>query len=371
MQSLQNQNLYLPKGVKLQQDISFENGLIKEIKANQDTLKVEAKYLVPGFIDLQIYGAGGKLFSAEPTIENIRIIEDRLLQEGTTSFLICLATNTPEVFNQCISIIKEYRNEARNCLGLHLEGPFINPEKRGAHVKEYIRKASLDEIKQLLDFGDGTIKMMTLAPELQDEKVIQYLLDHHVIVSLGHSSATFEQATKAYNQGIQTTTHLFNAMSPLQHRAPGIPTAVFNHPTAMASIIADGLHVDFEVVNIAAKMMKERLFLITDAVTECNSGPYQHHAVDGKFVMPDGTLSGSAMTMLRSIKNCIEHCGVSLADAINMATYYPAKLIKKENEIGQLAVNAEANFVVLDEEMNIAQVFYKGTEIKLNKAASI
>ena len=268
-------------------------------------------------------------------------------------------------------MIKEYKKEARNCMGLHLEGPFINPEKRGAHVKEYIRKASLDEIKALLDFGDGTIKMMTLAPELQDDDVIQYLLDNDVIVSLGHSSATFDQATKAYNQGIQTTTHLFNAMSALQHRAPGIPTAVFNHPTAMASIITDGLHIDFEVVNVAAKVMKERLFIITDAVTECNSGPYQHHAVDGKFVMPDGTLSGSAMTMLQSIKNCVEHCDISLADAINMATYYPAKLIKKENELGQIAVNATANFVVLDQNMSIEQVFYKGEEIKLNKASSI
>ncbi len=370
MQLLQNQNVYSPKGLISQQNISYEKGFIKEISANSDNSKAASSHLLPGFIDLQIYGAAGKLFSAEPTIDNIRLIEDQLLQQGTTTFLICLATNTPAVFNQCISVIKEYRSEARNCLGLHLEGPFINPEKRGAHVKEYIRKASLDEIKSLLDFGDGTIKMMTLAPELQDDNVIQYLLDHDVVVSLGHSSASFEQATKAYNQGIQTTTHLFNAMSPLQHRAPGIPTAVFNHPKAMASIIADGLHVDFEVVNVAAKVMKERLFLITDAVTECNSGPYQHHAVDGKFVMPDGTLSGSAMTMLKSIKNCVAHCDVSISDAINMATYYPAKLIKKENEIGQISVNAEANLVVLNEEMDIEQVFYKGSEIKLNKAAS-
>lgn len=371
MQLLQNQNIFLPTGLTKTQDISFESGLIKEIKPSPNNFESKSKYVLPGFIDLQIYGAARKLFSADPTIENIRIIEDQLLQEGTTSFLICLATNTPEVFNQCISVIKAYRSEARNCLGLHLEGPFINPEKRGAHVKEYIRKASLDEIKSLLDFGDGTIKMMTLAPELQDDEVIQYLLDHNVVVSLGHSSATFDQATKAYDQGIQTTTHLFNAMSALQHRAPGIPTAVFNHPKAMASIIADGLHVDFEVINVASKIMKERLFLITDAVTECNSGPYQHHAVDGKFVMPDGTLSGSAMTMLQSIKNCVDHCGISLADAINMATYYPAKLMNMENEIGQLSVNAEANFVVVDKELNIEQVFYKGEEIKLNKAASI
>ncbi|GAB1463623.1 N-acetylglucosamine-6-phosphate deacetylase [Pedobacter sp.] len=371
MQSLQNQNIFLPTGLQTQQDISFENGLIKEIKPNVNHSETQNTYLLPGFIDLQIYGAAGKLFSAEPSTESIRIIEDQLLQEGTTSFLICLATNTPKVFNQCISVIKEYRNNARNCLGLHLEGPFINPEKRGAHVKAYIRKASLDEIKALLDFGDGTIKMMTLAPELQDDDVIQYLLDNRVVVSLGHSSATFEQATKAYNQGIQTTTHLFNAMSALQHRAPGIPTAVLNHQTAMASIIADGLHVDFEVVKMAAKVMKERLFIITDAVTECNSGPYQHHAVEGKFVMPDGTLSGSAMTMLQSIKNCVNHCNISLSDAISMATYYPAKLIKKENEIGRLAINAEANFVVLNKQMDIAQVFYKGEQIKRNKGASI
>lgn len=370
MQTFDNYDYFDGKEIKKHQSIEISNNKIAAIKSVNSAENAKG-LVVPGFIDLQIYGAAGKLFSADPTIENIKIIEDQLLKEGTTSFLICLATNTPEVFNQCISVIKAHRKEARNCLGLHLEGPFINPEKRGAHVAAYIRKASLDEIKELLAFGDGTIKMMTLAPELQDEEVIQYLLDNNVIVSLGHSSATFDQATKAYNQGIQTTTHLFNAMSALQHRSPGIPAAIFNHPTAMSSIIADGLHVDFEVIKIAAKVMKERLFLITDAVTECNSGPYQHHAVDGKFVMPDGTLSGSAMTMLQSIKNCVDHCGISLTDAINMATYYPAKLINKANEIGQINVNATANFVLLDEQLDIAQVFYNGEEIKLDKASAI
>ncbi|WP_113638389.1 N-acetylglucosamine-6-phosphate deacetylase [Nubsella zeaxanthinifaciens] len=369
MQLLQNQNVFLPQGLQTSQDITVENGLIKAVEISQSALKSD-HYLLPGFVDLQIYGAAGKLFSAEPSLDNIRIIEDQLLQEGTTSFLICLATNTPEVFNQCIDVIKAYRSSARNCLGLHLEGPFINPEKRGAHVKEYIRKASLDEIKALLNFGDGTIKMMTLAPELQDDEVIQYLLDHDVVVSLGHSSATFEQATEAYHKGIQTTTHLFNAMSPLQHRAPGIPTAVMNHPTAMASIITDGLHVDFEVVKMAAKVMKERLFIITDAVTECNKGPYQHHAVAGKFVMPDGTLSGSAMTMLQSIQNCTQYCDIPLTDAVSMASYYPAKLIQQQHQIGQLKVGNQANMLVLDQKLALQQVFYKGEEIKLNKEAS-
>ena len=263
MQTFDDIDVFTNGQIHKHQHIEIQNGKIQYIAdaINKDS---DTDLLLPGFIDLQIYGAAGKLFSAEPSLESIRIIEDQLLREGTTSFLICLATNTPEVFNECISVIKEYEKDSRNCMGLHLEGPFINPEKRGAHVKEYIRKASLDEIKQLLDFGDGTIKMMTLAPELQDDAVIQYLLDHEVVLSLGHSNANFKQATIAYNQGIQTTTHLFNAMSPIQHRAPGIPTAVFSHPTAMASIIADGLHVDFEVVKIAAKMMKGQGFSLED-----------------------------------------------------------------------------------------------------------
>ena len=366
MQTFDNYSYFDSVNIKSHQNISISDGKISEIKPSEQKAE-NTDLIIPGFIDLQIYGAGGKLFSADPTEESIISIEDDLLEEGTTSFLICLATNTPQVFDECIRVIKNYRKHSRNCLGLHLEGPFINPEKRGAHVKEFIRKASLDEVKKLLAFGDGCIKMMTLAPELQDDDVIQYLLDNNVVVSLGHSSATFEQATKAYHQGIQTTTHLFNAMSALQHRAPGIPTAVFNHPTAMASIIADGHHVDFEVVKLAAKAMKERLFLITDAVTTCNIEPYQHRKLDGKFVMEDGTLSGSALSMLQAVNNCIAYAGVSLVDAFNMATYYPAKLIKKENEIGKLAVNATANMVILTKELELKKVFFEGEEIKPKK----
>ncbi len=359
---LKNTNYFDGKEILKGKNIRVDHGKVTLIEGSD--VETSTNLLVPGFVDLQVYGAAGHLFSANPSLESISSIEDALLKDGTTSFLICLATNTPQVFNQCIEVIKSARKYSKNCMGLHLEGPFINPDKRGAHVKEYIRKATVDEIKKLLEFGDGTIKMMTLAPELQDDNVIDSLLQNGVIVSLGHSSATFKEATDAYNKGIQTTTHLFNAMSPLQHRAPGIPGAVFSHPKAMSSIIADGLHVDFEVVKLAAKVIKERLFLITDAVAECSDGPYQHHAVDGKFVLPNGTLSGSSITMLDSIKNCINYCDVPLADAINMATLYPAKLIGQENVIGQIIPNADANFVVLDDKMEVQNIFFKGDEIK-------
>ncbi|MFD2284799.1 N-acetylglucosamine-6-phosphate deacetylase [Pedobacter petrophilus] len=343
--------------------ISIDHGKIVSI--TETTVNSAIEFVIPGLIDLQIYGAGGRLFSAEPTVESLTIMEDDLLKKGTTGFLACMATNTPEVFNACIAAAKEYRTYARNLLGLHLEGPFLNPKRLGAHIPAYVRKATLDEIKELLDHGDGVIKMMTIAPEIHGDEVIQYLLDHNVVVSLGHSDATFEEATNAYNSGIQTTTHLFNAMTPIHHRAPGIPTAFFNHKNAMASIIADGQHVDFEVVKLAYKIAGDRLFLISDAVTPCTTGPYQHIEKGNRFVMPDGTLSGSSLTMLEAIRNCVNHCDIELPEAIKMATEYPAKLIGIENLTGKIAIDQSANLLILDDDLKLKKVIFKGSNISI------
>jgi N-acetylglucosamine-6-phosphate deacetylase len=357
-----NTSYFQDNDFKKNQNIVIDGTIISDINESSNT---ENGYslVVPGFIDLQIYGAGDRLFSADPTVESLTIMEDDLLKKGTTGFLACMATNSPEVFNECIKAAKAHRSAAKNCLGLHLEGPFLNPKRLGAHLPAFVRKASLDEIKKLIDFGDGVIKMMTIAPELQDEEVIQYLLDNGVVVSLGHSNATFDEATAAYNKGIQTTTHLFNAMSPIHHREPGIPTALFSHDKAMTSIIADGQHVDFEVVKFAQKLLKERLFLITDAVTACSTGPYQHIEKGNKFVMPDGTLSGSSLTMLEAVKNCVLYCDISLNDAIKMGTQYPAKLIGIENLIANIAVGEQANLVVLDDALNLTEVIFKGKTV--------
>ncbi|MCZ4242857.1 N-acetylglucosamine-6-phosphate deacetylase [Pedobacter punctiformis] len=356
---LQNCSFYKNDTLLPHQDILIQGKTISEIKPTAYAENPQ-NLVVPGFIDLQIYGAGGRLFSADPTVESLTIIEDDLLKKGTTGFLACMATNTPQVFNACITAAKAHWATAKNCLGLHLEGPFLNPKRLGAHVPEFVRKATLDEIKQLLEFGDGVIKMMTIAPELQDDDVIQYLLDHGVVVSLGHSNATFDEATAAYNKGIQTTTHLFNAMSPIHHREPGIPTAVFSHNKAMASIIADGQHLDFEVVKFAQKLLKDRLFLITDAVTECSSGPYQHVKKGDKYVMPDGTLSGSSLTMPQAVKNCVTKCNIDLPVALKMGTLYPAKLIGIENLTATIEPGHQADFVVLDDELNLKNVIFKG-----------
>lgn len=350
------------------QSVLIENGKITKVsneRIPEGYTQVDAggDFLSPSFVDLQIYGSGGPLFSAYPTAETLEQMDNDLLRKGITAFLACVATNTMEVVNQSLDAAKAYRSQAKGFLGLHLEGPYLNPKRRGAHIEAYIHKAELDEVKRLMDYADGTVKMMTLAAELQDDAVINYLLDNNVLLSLGHSDANFEQATAAYNKGFKTTTHLFNAMPSIHHRSPNLPVAAFNHPKAMASIIADGNHVDFEMLKMSYKLMKDRLFLITDAVTECNIGPYQHQLSGDKFITPDGTLSGSNITMVQAVQNCVQHCNIPLQDALDMASLYPAKLIGIEDKIGSLSVGKDANLLLLNRELKLTKVFVGGLDI--------
>ena len=349
------------------QNVLIEEGKIKtissaEIPAGYQVIDAKGQYLTPGFIELQIYGSGGNLFSAYPTVETLRQMDADLISKGTTGFMACLATNTMEVFYQAIDAAKAYRHEAKAFLGLHLEGPFLNPKRRGAHIEALICKAELDEVKKLIEYADGTVKIMTLAAELQDDEVIQYLSDQGIILSLGHSDATFEQATAAYNNGFSTTTHLFNAMPSIHHRTPNLPVAAFSHPSAMASIIADGQHVNFEVVKMSYQLMKERLFLITDAVTECHIGPYQHRLKGDKFITEDGTLSGSNITLLDAVKNCVNHCDIPLSSALNMASLHPARVINQEALLGSVTEGKRADLLLLDEQLILQQAFVAGVE---------
>ena len=340
--------------------VAFTDGTIPN---GYEVIDAEQDYLVPGFIELQIYGSGGNLFSAYPTAETLAQMDTDLISKGTTNFLACVATNSSEIVYQAIEAAKAYRSKSKGFMGLHLEGPYLNAKRRGAHLAEFIKKATLNEVKTLLEHADGVIKMMTIAPELQDDEVIQLLLDNNVVLSIGHSDATFEQTTEAYSKGIATTTHLFNAMPSIHHRAPNLPTALFNHPTAMASIIADGSHVDFEIIKMSHKIMQDRLFLITDAVTACNIGPYQHQLQGDKFITPDGTLSGSNINMAQAVQNCVNHCDIQLHEALRMASLYPAKVMGLQNNISKIEVGYTANLIILNELLNVKEIFFQGEKV--------
>jgi N-acetylglucosamine-6-phosphate deacetylase len=329
----------------------------EDIPSHARKTDLKGNWLAPAFIDLQLYGGNGKLFSHELSTASLQATYDYCLSGGCTQFLITLATNSIEVFIKGIEAAKTYQQQGgKGLLGVHLEGPYINPLKKGAHIEQYIKRPTVDEVIQLLAFGEGVFKMMTLAPEQCDAAIIKLLQDNGVIVSAGHSNASYDEATKAFNAGIPAATHLFNAMSPLQHRAPGLVGAIYDHPSVMSSIVADGIHVDFSVLRISKQIMKDRLFLITDAVTPTPGGGYPHVFAGDRYTLPDGTLSGSALTMMKAVKNCVEKARIKLDEALRMASLYPAALAGISNEMGKIERGYKAEMVVFDATLEMINV---------------
>ncbi len=347
-------------GTELLKDtaVIYENGFINGLIPLSDfspDIQVANHYqlLAPAFIDIQIYGASSKLFSVYPSTDTLHKMYEHCRNGGTAFFLPTIATNTPDVLKKGIDAIKEYWNQGgEGVIGLHIEGPWINKIKRGAHLENLIREPSVEEVKSLLDYGRGVIKMITLASEKCSEEVIDLIKNDGVIISAGHSNATYEGSMKAFDKGINVATHLFNAMTALHHREPGFAAAVMMHPTVMASIVPDGLHVDFAMIKLAKKLMGERLFIITDAVTETNDGPYRHTLNNDKYES-GGILSGSALTMAKGVKNCIEKCDIAIEEALRMASLYPAKVLGIDNEFGKIKKGYEAKFVMLNKAFEV------------------
>ena len=325
-----------------------------DIPAGAEIIDLQSKILAPAFIDIQIYGGNGKLFSDQLSVAAIQATYEYCLSGGAAHFFITLATNSMEVFFKGIDAVRQYWQQGgKGMPGLHLEGPYLNPVKKGAHIEKYIKKPAMEEVKRLIAYGKDVIKIMTIAPEQCDDEMVQLLLDSGIVVSAGHSNATYKEGMAAFDKGITAATHLFNAMSPLQHRAPGLVGAIYNHPTAMSSIVPDGIHVDFAAVRISKKIMQERLFIITDAVTATAGGDYPHVFKGDRYTMPDGTLSGSALTMMKGVKNLVTEVGIELEEALRMASLYPAKVVGMDKQYGRIEKGYAADFVVFDEKFNV------------------
>ena len=321
-------------------------------------------YLAPGFIDLQIYGSGGKLFAGKPELAALKRMEDDLLNQGTTGFFATIGTNTNQIVEAGIAAAKEYRETARgNFWGVHLEGPYLNAAKKGAHPANLIKKATLAEIKGWVEQADGVITMITIAPELQDQEVIDYLHTQGIIISSGHSNATYEQGKGFLNKPIPAVTHLFNAMPQMHHREPGYIPAIFEEKP-YTSIVADGNHVDWPMIRLAKRELGDKLFLITDAVTAATEGTYQHRLEGDKYVMPDGTLSGSSLTMLKAVQNCVEKVGIDLAEAVNMASLYPAQLAGKKTK-GKIEAGLDADMIIFNEHYHTLGTVLQGNNLTI------
>lgn len=303
--------------------------------------------LAPAFIDLQIYGAFEKLIAVYPNTASLSLLNTYCNKGGAVFCMPTVATNKLSVFYTCMDAVRQYWQQGGTGIaGLHAEGPWISKEKRGAHIESLVYQPTIKEVKEFLEYGKDVLKIITLAPETCNKDMVKLIHDYGVKVFAGHSNADYETAMQAFDDGIDAVTHLYNAMSPLQHRNPGLVGAAFNHKKVMASIIADGYHVDYAAISIAHKIMGNRLFAITDAVTGTTEGYYKH-TLEGDRYTADNILSGSALTMYKAFKNLVTHAGIDVADALRMCSLYPAQVMQMDDEFGKIAKGYSSNMVLI------------------------
>jgi N-acetylglucosamine-6-phosphate deacetylase len=351
--------------------VVVDNGVIHSIvpemilDSSFERIDLGGNILAPAFMDIQVYGGNGKLFSEFPSVEAVKSTYASCLEGGATHILPTISTNTLELMLEGIEAVKEYWKEggSKGVMGVHLEGPWLSVSKKGAHREDCIRKPTRQEVEKLLEVGKDVIKLITLAPEECDEEIIDMLKGNGIAISAGHSNASYEQGMNGYRK-IGLATHLFNAMSPFQHRAPGMVGAIYDSPTVSASVVADGHHVDFSVIRISKHLMGARLFLITDAVTESFQGHYQHRLQGDKYVLPNGTLSGSSLTMMKAVRNCVEKVGISLEESLRMGSLYPAKAIGMDSNLGRIENGYTADLVEIGPQLEVKEIYVAGAPIR-------
>lgn len=333
--------------------------------------------LAPGLIDLQLNGCGGVQFNDDPaavTEETLRIMQKTNERFGCTSFLPTLITSNDSLMKQAVKTMRQYLqqpNQQHQALGLHLEGPYLSYAKKGTHDANLIRHADQEMIEFLCDNAD-VIKMITLAPEEVDSATISRLTQSGIIVSAGHSNSTYQQAKEGFAAGITCATHLFNAMPYVTGREPGLVGAIFDTPEVYSGIIVDGHHVAWSNVRLAKQMKKEKLVLVTDATAPAGTEMETFHFAgktiyhrDGACLDENGTLSGSAATLIKCVENSVEKVGIALDEAIKMATLYAARAINVDNKLGSIAVGKIANLMAFNNQYQVIKTFTAGKEIKI------
>lgn len=338
-----------------------------DIPQNIKVIDLKGANVSPGFIDLQLNGCGGVMFNDAINSETLDIMHQANLKSGCTSYLPTLITSSDQDMIQAIKATREYHAKYQNqSLGLHLEGPYLNKEKKGIHNVDYIRPSDDKMIDLICDNAD-VISKVTLAPERNSAEHIQRLTQAGIVVSIGHSNATYAQARKGFESGITFATHLFNAMAPMEGREPGVVGAIYDTPQVYAGIIADGFHVDYANIRIAQKIKGEKLVLVTDATAPAGANIDSFIFVgkkvyyrNGKCVDENGTLGGSALTMIEAVQNTVEYVGIALDEALRMASLYPARAIGVDDRLGLIKQGMVANLAIFDRDFNVQATVVNG-----------
>jgi N-acetylglucosamine-6-phosphate deacetylase len=354
-----------------------ETGLVSSMTADYGDAEVidlpENSTVVPGFIDVHIHGAGGA-DTMDATIDALNTMASVLPQEGTTSFLATTITQEKDEIIKALKNAEDYISNHNapgkaEVIGVHLEGPFINESRKGAQPADHIIAPDIELFAKMQEAAGGHIRLVTLAPEKENGyEFIKYLSENDVIASIGHSDATYGQMAVAVKAGATHVTHLFNGMRGIHHRDPGVAGAALLFDELKIEIIADGIHVVPEMIDLSMRAKgTDGVILITDSMrAKClKNGTYdlggqEVSVANGKALLADGTLAGSILKMKDSLKNMMEFSHISLEEAVKLASENPAKQLKMFNRKGSIAEGKDADLVILDENYDVSMAYCRG-----------
>ena len=325
--------------------------------------------LIPGLIDTQVNGGGGALFNDAPTVETLRTMGAAHRKFGTTGFYPTLISDDLSVVTAAIAAVKSaVEQKVPGVLGVHLEGPFLNPERKGVHDASKFKIIDEAAFELLTSLNEGKT-LITIAPELTTPKMISRFVKAGVVVAAGHSAANYEQTKTALAAGLSSFTHLFNAMTPLTSREPGMVGAALENTNSWCGIIVDGFHVHPSTLKIAHQAKtKGQMILVTDAMPSVGAVDKNFmlngeliRCEDGKLSTASGTLAGSDLDMLAAVKNTVELVGIELDEAIRMASTYPAVMMG-EMQLGAIKVGYTASMILIDENFKLIRSWINGSE---------
>ncbi|MBS7702157.1 N-acetylglucosamine 6-phosphate deacetylase [Chelatococcus asaccharovorans] len=345
----------------------------RELPANIEVVRIDDGLISAGFIDLQVNGGGGVLFNSQPTVEGIRDIVAAHARMGTTALLPTVITDHPEVTYGAITAARQAIAQGiEGCLGIHIEGPFIAPAKKGAHDPALIRDLNDGELLRLTHTGLRNV-MMTLAPEAVTNQQIEALIKAGVTVSIGHSNATYEEAMGAFQAGARCVTHLFNAMSQFGSRDPGIVGAALASEQVWCGLIADGHHVHPATMSTAMQAKRGLpFFLVSDAMPTAGSiqnsfllNGREVTRVGDRLTLEDGTLAGSDIVLIDAVRFMADTVGVALEEALRMASLYPAMALGVTADYGRLVPGRRADIVHLTEDLSVEGVWVGGKPLDI------
>jgi N-acetylglucosamine-6-phosphate deacetylase len=341
-------------------------------EGKQSVYDLKGQRLVPGFIDTQVNGGGGVLFNDDASVDSIVEIGRAHRRYGTTGFLPTLISDDLDVVVKAVRAVQTaIEIGVPGVLGIHIEGPFLNEERKGVHDVTKLRWLDEDALGLLTSLNGGRT-LVTLAPERTSPQIIRKLADAGVIVSAGHTNGTYDEIKDALSQGLTGFTHLFNAMSQLTGREPGAVGAALDDPDSWCGIIVDGHHVDPVVLRIAMRCKRlDRFMLVTDAMPSVGGSnkafKLQGRPIsvsDNMLLDEHGRLAGSDIDMATAVRNTISMLGVDLEQSLRMASRYPAQFLRLDHEIGRIAPGHRANLALLDAKLDVVATWIDGRGIE-------